>query len=77
MSTTDRGCITLADTRRALHALHREDPETNAKQMLLRLFEDNLTPADSRGRWKPSRLLLTSVGILLAVLCIFVYFSLK
>lgn len=74
MTNKDTSYASLADTRRALQALYREDHEINEKQMLLHLFEDGLTPVDSRGRWRPSKLLVTCAGILLAALCVFTYF---
>jgi len=70
-----QGHVTLANTRRALHLLYREDPESRVKRTLLRLFEDDLTPIDSRGTWRPSKLLVILAGASLTVASVFVYFS--
>jgi hypothetical protein len=75
--TKTRRPVSIADTRRALHALYREDPESDPKRTLLRIFEDELTPVDSRGRWKPSKVLLIVVGIILTTVSVFTYFSIN
>ena len=75
MTSNDHGHVTLADTRRALHSLFREDPESSVKRTLLRLIEDELTPIAAHGRWKPSKLLIILAGVILTVACVFVYFS--
>ncbi len=75
MTPRDHGHLSLADVRRALHLLYREDPESSVKRSLLRLFEDDLTPVDTRGKWRPSKLLIILAGIGLTVAGVFVYFS--
>lgn len=75
MTTRDHGYVSLADVRRALHLLYREDPESSVKHSLLRLFEDELTPVDTRGKWRPSRLLIILAGVGLTATGVFVYFS--
>jgi hypothetical protein len=77
VSINSRRALSISDTRRALHALYREDPESSAKKTLLHIFEDELTPVDSRGRWRPSKLLAIIVGIVLTTVCVFAYFSVK
>lgn len=67
--------MTLADVRRALQLLHREDPESTVKRSLARLFEDELTPVDTRGRWRPSKLLVILTGVGLTAASVFLYFS--
>jgi len=67
--------VTLADVQRALHLLYREDPESGVKRSLLRLFEDELTPIDTRGRWRPSKLLVILAGVGLTAASVFLYFS--
>jgi hypothetical protein len=67
--------VTLADVRRALHLLHHEDPESSVKHSLVRLFEDELTPVDTRGRWRPSKLLVILAGVGLTTAGVFLYFS--
>lgn len=75
MTATNQSHVTLADVRRALHLLHREDPESSVKHSLLRLFEDELTPVDTRGRWRPSKLLVILAGGGLTTASVFLYFS--
>lgn len=75
MTVKGQSYVSLADVRRALHLLHREDPESSAQSSLLRLFEDELTPVDTRGRWRPSKLLLILAGVGLTTASVFLYFS--
>ncbi|MFC5862047.1 hypothetical protein ACFPT7_07065 [Acidicapsa dinghuensis] len=75
MTAKGQSYVILADVRRALHLLYREDPESSAKSSLLRLFEDDLTPIDTRGRWRPSKLLVILAGVGLTAAGVFVYFS--
>lgn len=77
MSTKFRRSLSVSDTRRALHGLYREDPENSATRTLLRIFEDELTPTDSRGKWKPNKLLVIIGGIVLGAVCVFTFFSIK
>lgn len=75
MTAKGQSYVRLADTRRALRLLYREDPESSVKRTLLRLFEDELTPIDTRGRWRPSKLLIILAGAGLTVASVFAYFS--
>lgn len=75
MSAREHGYVSLADVRRALRLLYREDPESSVKRSFLRLFEDELTPIDTRGKWRPSRLLIILAGVGLTAAGVFVYFS--
>ena len=68
--------VTVAETRRALHAIHHADPEANIKNAFLRAFADELTPVDDKERWRPSKLLIIAGLILSAVAGVFIYFSL-
>jgi len=75
VTTKDHGYVSLADVRRALHLLYSEDPESSVKRSLLRLFEDELAPVDTRGKWRPSTLLTILAGVGLTAAGVFVYFS--
>lgn len=75
MSAREHGYVSLADVRRALRLLYREDPESSVKRSLLRLFGDELTPINTRGKWRPSRLLIILAGVGLTAAGVFVYFS--
>lgn len=75
MTAKGQSYVTLTDVRRALHLIHREDPESSVKRSLLRLFEDELTPIDTRGKWRPSKLLVILAGVGLTAASVFLYFS--
>lgn len=67
--------ITVARVRAALHALYRTDAQIDAKQIVQRVFQDQLVPRDGRGRWRASRLLLIVLASLSATIGVFLYFS--
>lgn len=69
--------VSLNATRRALHALYGADPECSATNSLMRVFEDELAPIDTHGRWKPNKLLVIAAGIVFSVVFVFIYFSLR
>jgi hypothetical protein len=70
-----RGNVTLEETRQALRQLYLRDEEANLQVALLLALSDDLKPVDSRGRWRPSPLLLLVALLVLALIAIFVYFS--
>jgi hypothetical protein len=70
-----RGNVTPEETREALRQLYLHDEETNLQASLLLALSDDLKPVDSRGRWKPSSLLILVVLLVLVLIAIFVYFS--
>ena len=71
-----RGYITPEEVRVALRKLHSEDTETNPEMALRHALADDLKPVDARGRWKPSSLVILAGFIVLALLGVFLYFSL-
>ena len=70
------GYITPEEVRLALRKVHSEDTETNPEKALRHALADDLKPVDARGRWKPSSLLILAGVIVLALLGVFLYFSL-
>ena len=70
------GYITPEEVRLAVRKLHSEDTETNSELALRSTLADDLRPVDARGRWKPSSLLILAGVIVLALLSVFLYFSL-
>ena len=70
------GYITPEEVRLALRKLHSEDTETNPEMALRHALADDLRPVDARGRWKPSSLVILAGFIVLALLAVFLYFSL-
>ena len=70
------GYVTPEEVRLALHKMHSEDIETNPEKALRHALADDLKPVDARGRWKPSSLLILAGVIVLALLGVFLYFSL-
>ena len=70
------GYITPEEVRLALGKLHSEDTETNPELALRAALADDLRPVDARGRWKPSSLVVLVGVIVLALLGVFLYFSL-
>ncbi len=70
------GYISPEDVRLALRKLHSEDVETNPEKALRHAFADDLKPIYARGRWKPSSLVILVGVIALALLGVFLYFSL-
>ena len=70
-----RSYVTTAEARTALRAIYRTDPETDLMIAFMRTFQDDLTPIDSKGRWRPSKLVVLVSAILCVVVTVFVYFS--
>jgi len=70
------GYITPEEVRLALRKLHSEDTETNPELALRSALADDLKPVDARGRWKPSSLVILAGVFVLALLGVFLYFSL-
>ena len=70
------GYITPEEVRLALRKLHSEDTETNPELALRSALADDLKPVDARGHWKPSSLVILAGFIVLALLAVFLYFSL-
>ena len=68
--------VTPEEVRLALRKLHLEDTETNPELALRSALADDLKPVDARGRWKPSSLVILAGFIVLALLAVFLYFSL-
>jgi hypothetical protein len=71
-----QGYVSPEEVRIALRSVYREDPETNLQKALLRSLADDLKPVDSKGRWKPSPLLLLVSFLLFALVGVFFYFTL-
>jgi hypothetical protein len=70
------GYVTPEDVRLAIRKLHSEDTETNPGLALRSALADDLKPINARGRWKPSSLVILAGFIVLALLGVFLYFSL-
>ena len=70
-----RGNVTPEEIRQALRQLYLRDEEANIQVALLLALSDDLKPVDSRGRWRPSPLLILVALLVLALIAIFVYFS--
>ena len=70
-----RGYVALPEMRKALHRIYQEDGETNLHKALLNALSDDLRPVDDRGRWRPNTLIVLLATLLLALLGIFLYFS--
>jgi hypothetical protein len=70
------GYITPEEVRLALRKLHSKDTETNPELALRHALADDLKPVDARGRWKPSSLVILAGVFVLALLGVFLYFSL-
>ena len=68
--------VTPEEVRLALRKLYSEDTETNPEKALRSALADDLKPVDARGRWKPSSLVILAGFIVLALLGVFLYFSL-
>ena len=71
-----QGHVTAEEIRLALLSMYRGDTESNLQQALLRLLADELKPADEKGRWKPSPLLILVALLMCALIGIFFYFTL-
>ena len=70
------GYITPEEVRLALRKLHSDDVETNSEKALRSALANDLKPVDARGHWKPSSLVILAGFIVLALLGVFLYFSL-
>ena len=70
------GYITPDEVRQTLRKVHSEDAETNPELALRAALADDLTPVDTRGRWKPNSLVILVGAIGCALLGVFLYFSL-
>ena len=70
------GYITPEEVRLALRKVHSEDTETNPEKALRSALANDLKPVDARGHWKPSSLVILAGFIVLALLGVFLYFSL-
>jgi hypothetical protein len=71
-----RSYVTTSEARAALRAIYRADPEIDIMIAFMRTFQDDLTPIDAKGNWRPSRLLLLIGTILCVATAVFIYFSL-
>ena len=70
------GYVTPEEVRLALRKLYSEDTETNPEKALRSALADDLKPVEVRGRWKPSSLVILAGAFVLALLGVFLYFSL-
>jgi hypothetical protein len=70
-----RGNVTPEETRQALRQLYLHDQEANLQAALVSALSDDLKPVDSRGRWRPSSLLILVSLLAVTLIAIFVYFS--
>jgi hypothetical protein len=70
-----RGYVTVEETRDALNRIYQQDGETNLQAAFLLALSDDLKPIDSKGRWRPSSLLILISLLLCALVAIFIYFS--
>jgi hypothetical protein len=70
-----QGYVTFAEMRRTLRRIYREDGETNLHKALLLALTDDLRPIDQKGRWRPNNLLVLLAVLAIALLGIFLYFS--
>ena len=68
--------ITPEEVRQELRKLHSEDVETNPELALRTALADDLKPVDVRGRWKPGSLVILVGAIVVALLGVFLYFTL-
>lgn len=74
---TPKGFVTAEATRRALHKLFQGDVEADPLAALRLALSDDLKPTDSKGRWKPSPLLLLSALFAGGLVGIFLYFTIS
>jgi hypothetical protein len=61
--------------RQALRTVYEQDRETNLHKALLLALADDLRPIDENGRWRPNALIVLVAVLLIALLGIFLYFS--
>jgi len=69
------GYISAEEVRQALRQIYRSDAESILQNALLNSLSDELRPADEKGRWKPSPVLVLTVVLLCALAGVFIYFS--
>ena len=70
-----RGYVTSTEMRQALRTVYQQDGETNLHRALLHALADDLRPIDENGRWRPNTLIVLVAVLLIALLGIFLYFS--
>jgi hypothetical protein len=70
-----RGYVTSTEMRQALRTVYQQDRETNLHKALLLALADDLRPIDENGRWRPNALIVLVAVLLIALLGIFLYFS--
>jgi hypothetical protein len=70
-----RGYVTIAETRKAIRKVYKQDGEINLPELMRRALADDLKPVDDKGHWKPSSLLIIVGAIVIALISIFAYFS--
>lgn len=70
-----QGYVSAEEVRRALRVVYAADPEANLRTAFAEALADDLKPLDSRGRWKPSPMLLLIAVVLLGLAGIFLYFT--
>jgi hypothetical protein len=70
-----QGYISAEEVRQALRQIYRSDAESILQNALLNSLSDELRPADEKGRWKPSPVLVLTVVLLCALAGVFIYFS--
>jgi hypothetical protein len=70
-----RGYVTSTEMRQALRTVYQQDRETNLHKALLLALADDLRPIDENGRWRPNTLIVLVAVLLIALLGIFLYFS--
>jgi hypothetical protein len=70
-----RGYVTSTEMRQALRTVYQQDGETNLHKALLHTLADDLRPIDENGRWRPNALIVLVAVLLIALLGIFLYFS--
>jgi hypothetical protein len=63
------------EMRQALRTVYQQDRETNLHKALLLALADDLRPIDESGRWRPNALIVLVAVLLIALLGIFLYFS--
>jgi hypothetical protein len=70
-----RGYVTSTEMRQALRKIYQQDGETNLHKALLHALADDLRPIDENGRWRPHTLMVLLAVLLIALVGIFLYFS--
>ena len=70
-----RGYVTSTEMRQALRTVYHQDRETNLHKALLLALADDLRPINENGRWRPNALIVLVAVLLIALLGIFLYFS--